>query len=89
MDDEWFADHILDCQPGIQGAEWVLEYHAHLATQRFHLLLANCGDIDPFAIPAVVPNLAGGRVVQAQDRTADGRFAAAAFTDQTQHLALA
>src|SRR5215207_37283 len=68
--------------PRVQRGERVLEDHLHPPPQRAQLSLAGVGDVAP-----VEDDAPAGRLVQAQQRTADGRLAAARLANETERLA--
>ena len=74
---------IHDRFSGIQRGEGILEDHLHLPADLPHLL-----ELIVLDLGAVEDDLAGCRLVQLQDRPAEGGFTAAGFTHQTHGLML-
>ncbi len=76
------ADHPPDRVARVQRRVRVLEDHLHPPAQRPHLALAQVRDVG-----AVEADRAAGRLVQAQQRPADRRLAAARLADEPERLA--
>ena len=70
--------------PWVEGGKRILEDHLHAPPQRTELLVVEVRDV-----LAVEEHLAAGRLVEAQDRAADRRLAAARLADQAERLAAA
>jgi hypothetical protein len=78
---ERLADDPADAMPRVERRERVLEDHLHAAPQRPQLPVAELGDVSPVEDDAAV-----SRLVEPQDRPADGRLAAAGLADETERL---
>ena len=76
------ADHARNRVARVQRRVRILEDHLHPPPQRAHLRLAEVGDVG-----AVEGDLPGGRLVEAEERAADGRLAAARLADEPERLA--
>ena len=82
VDPQPFLDDPADGHAGIQGAERILKDDLHIAAELPQRRARAVGDV--FAAKV---NRAARRFVQAQQRAADRRFAAAAFADESQRFA--
>jgi hypothetical protein len=71
-----------DAVARVERGEGVLEDHLHPASQLADASLAALGDV-----LAVKEDPAGGRLVEAQDRAADGRLPAPGLADEAERLA--
>ena len=78
------ANDPADTVAGVERGEGVLEDHLHPPAQRPQLPLAKVGDV-----AAVEDNPPSRRLVEADDRPADGGLAAAGLADEAQSLAAA
>ena len=76
------AGDVGNCHAGVKGGIGILKYHGGLFAEFLDVLLG-------FYLLTVVPNLAGGGLVQVEKCAADGSFAAAGFTYQTKGFTLA
>ena len=75
------ADDVANGHAGIEAADGVLENDLHLPAQAAQRL-ALVGE----EVLALVADLAGGGGNQAEDRSADGGFAAAGFADEAERF---
>ena len=82
MNDQGLADDTLDAHARIQGPIGILKNHLHAAAKRSDPLGVELGQVMAFK-----HNLAAGGRQQGQQKAADGRLAAAGFTNQAQGLA--
>src|SRR5438132_1585464 len=76
------ADDPADAVARVERRERILEDHLHPAAKRAQRALGEVRDV-----LAVEDDPAAGRLVEAQDRAADRRLAAAGLPDQTERLA--
>src|SRR5512133_165652 len=76
------TDDPSDAVPRVQRRERVLEDHLHPAAKSPDGSLAPLSDV-----LAIEEDSASGRLVEAQDRAADGRFSAPGFADEPERLA--
>ena len=83
VDEHGLCDQLPDGHTGIQAGVWILEDHLHLRAHMVHL-----GLIHGHEVPALVKDLAGRRLLQAQHGAAQGGLAAAGLTHHAQGLAL-
>src|SRR5258708_33743195 len=80
---ERLTDDVSDRHARVQRRVRVLEDHLHPAAHVGHLLAAELGELD-----AVELHLAGGRIVELEDRAAGRGFTAAGLADEAERLAL-
>ncbi len=78
---ERLSDDATDAVARVERRERVLEDHLHPAAQRPQLVVPEVRDVG-----AVEDDLPGGRLVEAQQRAADGGLAAAGLADETKRL---
>ena len=76
------ADDPPDAVARVERCERILEDHLHPAPQRAQRALREVRDV-----LAVKEDPAAGRLIEAQDGSADGRLAAARLTDEPERLA--
>ena len=90
VDDQRLAHDLQQRPARIQRSVGILKDHLHVAAQTLEARSsAACATLMTPMLAIFEPDVAAGRVVGAQDATARGRLAAAAFADQAQRLALA
>src|SRR6266849_3011098 len=82
MDLERFADDAADGHARIERRVRILEDHLHAATHLAHVLAA-----EPRELDAVELHLAGGRLVELEDRAAGRRLSAPRLADESERLA--
>ena len=76
------ADDAADRVARVQRGERILEDHLHAPPERTHIPFAELRDVLP-----VEDDATAGRVVEAQDRSADGRLPAAGLAHEPERLA--
>ena len=82
VDREALCDERADLHARVERADGVLEDDLHVPSHLFQVPVP-----EPDQIDAVEPDLARGRLEQAQDRAPQGRLAAAGLPDEAERLA--
>ena len=88
VDRQRLADDPPDRHARIERREWILEDHLHVGADLGELLRIQLLHLDLAELRIVERYLAGGRIIQANNRAAGGALAAAALADQAECFAL-